>query len=149
MSASQSLHQSSLRYLPVDAAGQRYGISLDEIEAVFRIDTGDLGQSAAGAGEDSDAGSIPIIDLAYLLGGVSHSSKRLHSIVVRGAAGACALLVDLVYPIRTARLNDQLEVPVLMGQARHLYRCMVREEESLVLILNPARLVIEVEDERR
>jgi hypothetical protein len=121
-----------IRYLPVDAGGQRFGVPLDTIEVVVRVE----GSSENTGDEALHDNPAPVIDLSYLLKGVPHSGQRLHTIAVRGETGIHALMVDAVYPIRTAEASRQILLPEIIGPARHLFLCAVQESEQLVLLLN-------------
>jgi chemotaxis signal transduction protein len=128
-----------IRYLPVDAGGQRFGIPLDSIEAVIRVE----GDNIDSTGENVQHGNpTPIVDLSYLLKNVPHSGQRLHTVVVRGKTGVHALMVDGVYPIRTAEAMRQIPLPEIIGPSRHLFHFAVQESEQLVLVLNVIHLTM-------
>jgi chemotaxis protein histidine kinase CheA len=128
-----------LRYLPVDAGGQRFGIPLDDIKAVFRVEQDSINNAIESV---VDNNPTPIIDLSYLLKGVPHSGQRLHTVAVEGETGVHALMVDAVYPIRTVEASRQSALPEIIGPARYLFRWLVKESEQLVLILNVNHLTM-------
>jgi hypothetical protein len=128
-----------IRYLPVDAGGQRFGIPLDSIEAVVRVEEGSFGSTGDEIPHDNPS---PVIDLSYLLKRVPHQGQRLHTVVVHGETGVHALMVDGVYPIRTAEVTRQIPLPDIIGPARHLFHFAVHESEQLTLVLNINHLTL-------
>jgi chemotaxis signal transduction protein len=122
---------STLRYLPIDAAGQQFGIPLNDIQAVSRIEGANVSGSLPND-PDTLGKTLPVIDLPYLLRGTRHSGRRLHTIAV----GEGVLLVDAVYPIRSTPEASQLAIPDILGASRLLFHCAVMASDTLVLILN-------------
>ena len=137
------------RYLPVAAGGRVVAIPMRDVIAVRQI-TGGTGRLPALPTLDADSdhdGRAPIIDLARLLGSsAAPSSGQPHAVIVSAPAGAGALRVDTVYPIRTAEAAQRHALPRLIAAVGCPFVEIVREPDQLVLVLDIPRLVAALQD---
>lgn len=133
----------SLHYVPIGVSGQMFALPMSEVAAIRRL----IDEDAAAPEMVSDGqATIPITDLRRLFFPVSRQDpERAAYVVVIAIPGLTyAVLVDDVRPARRAAPADQLAIPPLLAGRRYPFSGVIREADSLVLMIDALHLAGEL-----
>lgn len=137
------LDTQSLHYVPVGVSGDMFAIPMSEVAAIRRLDDED---TAASETVSEGRPAIPIVDLRRLFFPVNRPApeRAAYVIVVSIPGFAYAVLVDDVRPARWAAQTDQLAIPPLLAARRYPFSGVIREEDSLMLMIDTRLLADEL-----
>jgi len=130
----------TFRYLPVSVGEQTYGIPFGSIKQVLKWSALSAAQAGAPPAENQPpADEVTTINLTRLFTGKTHVGEHSHVIVVDAQGQALALVVDRVAPVRDAEASSYFAMPAVFSTPDNLFGAAVRDENHLVMIIEPSR----------
>jgi chemotaxis signal transduction protein len=141
MTSTENPH--SLRYLPVDVSGQLFAIPMSSVATIHRIDSTSISGETNGIFRTNASNDtvVIVIDLRRLFWGITPSENYAHAVVIATDDGMCAMLVDAVKPTRVASPFSHHDLPRLVTGERLPFSGVIREPDSLLLVIDGIRLV--------
>ncbi len=140
---SDYLDTQSLHYVPIGVSGQMFALPMSEVAAIRRLSDEDTAMPASEVVNEEQA-TMPIVDLRHLFFPVSRPAPEhpTYVIVISIPDLTYVVLVDDVRPARRATPADQLALPPLLMARRYPFSGVIRETDSLVLLIH-SRLLAE------
>lgn len=130
----------TFRYLPVNVGEQTYGIPFIAIRQVLKWSSLTAAQLGAGQADLApDGEEVTTINLTRLFTGHTHVGEHSHVIVMDAQGQALGLVVDRVSPVKAADAATYFALPAIFSTADNLFGAAVRDENHLVLIVEPSR----------
>ena len=130
----------NFRYLPVAVGEQTYGIPFSAIKQVLKWSVLTAAQIGAPQTEPPPQGeAVTTVNLTRLFTGKTHVGEQSHVIVVDAQGQSLGLVVDRVSPVKEADAAAYFAMPAVFSTRDNLFGAAVRDEDHLVLIVEPSR----------
>ena len=142
---SDTLDTQYLHYMPVGVSGQMFALPMSEVADIRRLEGEDMAV-AASVVLNKGLAAVPIIDLRKLFFPVSQPAPEhpTYVVVIAIRSLTFVVLVDDVRPARRAAPADQLAIPPLLLAQRYPFGGVIREADSLMLIIDAHLLADEL-----